>query len=263
MVAVDGLVISGGAARGAAFLGALHRLQKEHVLDGVRVVAGTSVGALAAALVCRNADMHAAMLTIAANPFELELDLVTVEPPFGVDSGLNLLRFIRSLIGTETFASLQARTGRDLVVCATSLHTKAPRYFCARDDPDMEVARAVHLSCSLPLLFAYGEWEGEVFVDGGLSDNFPVTAATSAGCERVLGLRLRQRGDEELPADLIEYIMTLMSCVAWQAKCKDSECWRVVELDVEQQAALDFSMGRGTLQRLFRRGFDAVQGFDA
>lgn len=255
----DAIVISGGAARGAAFLGALHRLQEMDVLTEVKVLVGTSIGALAAALLCQRVDMQIAMAKIAANPFELDLDLVSLEPPFGIDTGLQLLKFIRHLIGCWTFSQMKAATDNKLVVCATSVTDKQPVYFSVDSHPEMEVAKAVRLSCGLPLVFAYDSWGDKVFVDGGLTDNFPVAPARAAGCQRILGLRLKQPDTRQAPEDLVDYVMTLMSCVAWQAECKDDGCWKVIEIDAEQQGVLDFSMTDETLKRLFLVGYKAVR----
>jgi len=254
----DALAISGGAARGAAFLGALQRLKETGQLKGVKTVSGTSIGALAATLVVQDADMIQAMKHIAKKPFELQLDLISIEPPFGVDSGRQLLLFMRSLIGKCTFQQLRAGTGKELVICATSLIQRKPVYFTADTHPNMEVAWAVRLSCSLPLLFGYGKANTEAFVDGGLTDNFPVEPLRKLGCKSILGLRFKMTDPHVLPVELTEYVMALMCCVAWQAQSQDHVCATVIELDVEQQAALDFSMCLEEMEQLFSVGYSSI-----
>ena len=251
----DALVVSGGAARGPAFLGALHKLGELGKLEGLTVVAGTSIGALAAVLVAQKANMLVALQTISHKPFELDFDLISLDPPFGVDSGVLLLKFIRMLIGRETFKQLRARSGIDVIICATSLLQRRPTYFQADTHPDMEVAWAVRLSCTLPLIFAYGTQHEEAFVDGGLTDNFPVKPVVEKGCRRILGLRFKLPDPTSLPTGLTEYVMALMCCVAWQGPCMDNKCKRVLELVVDAEVTLDFSMKPATLWRLFSVGY--------
>lgn len=253
----DAVAISGGAARGAAFLGVLHKLQEGHHLDGVKCVAGTSIGALAAVLLARKSNMVEALATISKKPFDIEADLLTLEPPFGLNSGSDLLLFIQTLVGKHTFRSLHEATGVDVVICATSLLKKRPVYFRSATHPDMDIAWAVRLSCSLPLLFGYGEHDGDAYVDGGLTDNFPVNPLTQSGYTNILGLRFKSPDPFRLPRELTEYIIDLMTCVAWQAKPQDDACKHVIELHVPHQALFDFSMSPAMLQALFNLGYGA------
>ena len=255
----DGLVLSGGAARGAAFLGALDALRAGGQLDGVKTVAGTSIGALAAVLVAQRADMRTVLAKIASRPFQLEVDFVSMEQRFGIDDGQGLLAFLRSLVGRDTFRQLAERSGTRVIVCATSLRTRGPVYFQPASHPEMEVAQAVYLSCALPFVFAYAVHGADgAYVDGGLSDNFPVGAAAAAGCRRILGLRFRQPAPKPVPDTLTDYVLALMACMAWQSPPTDDACARLVELAVEPDAALDFSMTDAALCALFELGRKAV-----
>lgn len=254
--AIDGLVISGGAAKGAAFLGVLHRLSEMHVLGDIRAISGTSIGALAAVLVAKKTAMIDALHMLSRQPFTIQADLMTFEPPFGLDSGHDMLEFIRCMIGQQSFNDLKAQSGVDVVICATSLFNKKPVYFQADTHPNMEVAWAVRLSCTLPLLFAYGQQDDDAFVDGGLTDNFPVSPLVQKGCKRILGLRFKAPDPLKMPSELTEYVMALMTCVAWQAECQDDLCEHVVELAVPQHAAFDFSMCPRTLKGLFELGYN-------
>lgn len=254
----DGLVLSGGAARGAAFLGALHKLRRDGALHNVKAMSGTSIGALAVVLCAQKRDMIAALRQIAARPFQLAFDLISVEAPFGVDSGTDLHNYITGLVGEETMQQLVTRTGINVVICATSLLQRKPVYLTAATHPDMQVAWAVRLSCTLPLIFAYGLHAEEAFVDGGLSDNFPTQPLSDLGCKKVLGIRFKQADPHGLPRTLTEYILTLMSCVAWQAQNDDTFCHTLIELDVPAESAFDFSMPMCSLKVLFKLGFTAV-----
>ena len=251
----DGLVLSGGAARGAAFLGILHRLREDGVLRHVNTVAGTSIGSLVAVLFAQGVDMTQVLHKIADRPFSIDIDFSTLEASFGLDDGSGLLAFVRTLVGRQTFGELQRATGKEIVVCATSLETRQPVYFGPRTTPDMEVAVAVRLSCTLPFLFGFAVHRGEAYVDGGLVDNFPVKAARAAGCRRILGLRFKQPTPKAVPTTLTEYVVALMASMAWQTNLEDQLCRTTIELAVEPDKALDFSMTPETLQALFDLGY--------
>ena len=251
-MAYDGLVLAGGAARGAAFLGALDELRP--CLGEVKVVAGSSIGALAAVLFAQGGNLRDVVEAIAGRPFELQFDLDSMDSTFGLDNGAGLLSFIRSLVGTRTFGELQKATGKEVVICATNCLTSKPEYFGPRSHNAMEVAWAVRLSCTLPFLFGYGINGDIAYVDGGVSDNFPVDAAALYGCQHVLGLRFRQPEPTARPTEIFQFVLILMASMAWQAEPKDHLCARVVELDVDPGSALDFSMAAETLLPLYEAG---------
>lgn len=254
----DALVLSGGAARGAAFLGALQKLREQGALDTVRILAGTSIGSLVAVLVAQGQDMRSVLKTIANQPFNVDFDFETMETCFGLDNGDGLLGFIRDLIGRQTFKELQLLTGKEVVVCVTNLQTRRPVYLSVRTEPDMEVAAAVRMSCTLPFLFGFAVHRGGAYVDGGLVDNFPVRSAVEAGAKSILGLRFMQPRPTSIPSTLTEYVLALMASMSWQTANEDWRCVRTVELRVEPEQALDFSMAADTLQCLFNVGYQSI-----
>lgn len=63
---------------------------------------------------------------------------------------------------------------KDLVVNATRKRDGEMVYFDCRNTPNVEIAKAVHASCSIPGFFKAVEIEGRMYVDGGVLDNVPV-----------------------------------------------------------------------------------------
>ena len=61
-----------------------------------------------------------------------------------------------------------------------------------------------------------------------------------------------------MPDTLTDYVLALMACMAWQSPPTDDACARLVELAVEPDAALDFSMTDAALCALFELGRKAV-----
>lgn len=236
-------------------MGVLHKLSETGQLRHIKCFAGTSIGALAAVLAAQRVDMTRALAAISCKPFDMDADLLSLDPPFGLNSGVELLEFIRSLVGRQTLQQLRDVHGTNTVICATSLKNKRPVYFSAASHPDMEAAWAVRLSCTLPLLFACGVHGGDAFVDGGLTDNFPVRPLLDLGYESILGLRFTSPDPHGLPQEVTEYVLALMACVAWQTRSQDGHCKHVIELDVPQQAAFDFSMSPSALSALFAIGY--------
>lgn len=174
------LVLSGGGTKGIAFLGALSYLQQQARLQDVNTLVGCSIGSVVAALVALDKDLSlhgSTMACLSTYQFELDVDFETMLERFALDPGANLQAFIDAMLGERlTFAQLQQRTGKSLVVSATCVTTRAPVHFDVHTHPDMLVNLALRMSCSIPLLFAPVVYQGRMYVDGALCSRLPMHA---------------------------------------------------------------------------------------
>lgn len=191
---IDG-VFSGGGMKAIAFLGALQKIE-ENGFQFQRL-AGTSAGALIAALVASGYRSNEIIDMLHTTEFEKFLDVRKPMIPFpfikwlriywkmGIYKGDAIEKWIRRKLkekGVETFADLPHGTLR---VVASDL--SKGRILVLPDDlrkygvlPEkFSVARAVRMSSSLPFFyepnFLYNKTGGKsVIVDGGVLSNFPL-----------------------------------------------------------------------------------------
>lgn len=203
------LVLSGGGVFGAALLGALHSLPS---LDHFKVFAGTSVGALIGAL-----------LAIGYTPLEL-LRLVVLEPcliaeqldleRFGVASQDNIRAFMERLFAEKTdartFQDIYKTLGKELIVVGTNLSRQKAVYFQKKDFPGMNVIDALMISCCVPMMFPYIVFEDEVYVDGFVTDNFPVQYVSKRS-EDLLGINLCKKGKHTDFQSVNSYVSSLFN----------------------------------------------------
>lgn len=187
------LIFEGGGVKGIAYVGALEELAKRGIADQIVRVGGTSAGAINAVLVGLNYSLDETRSLLWALNFNRFLDdswgvvrdserLVTT---FGWYKGDFFRDWIGSIIKAKTgnsestFADIEAlraqRRFRSLFFMATNLSTHFSEVFSAEHTPRMCVADAVRLSMSIPLFFAAKRSpRGDVYVDGGVLDNYPV-----------------------------------------------------------------------------------------
>lgn len=188
------LVFEGGGVKGIAYAGAIRVLERKDILQEIRRVAGTSAGAVTAALLsagATSADVEAIVGNTSFRKF--------------MDDSFGLVRDIDRLINSygwykgDAFANwmkkqLQALTGdadlsfaglarlvvndpnryRQLYVVGTNLSTQMEHVFSAEQTPDVPIWHAVRISMSIPLFFAAIRDRGDVFVDGGVTWNYPI-----------------------------------------------------------------------------------------
>ncbi len=210
-----GLVLSGGGARGAFEIGVWKALREYGVESSIRMVSGTSVGALNAALFVQG-DLQAA-----------ERLWTNITPEMVTGFGREQIQSILGFLSRNLHVALPAaflnwldsfragifrqealerlirdhldfsaiRRGIPCHVTATQLSGLRSTHFRLNDfDPEIMV-RILLASAAVPLLWKSVEIDGSIYVDGGFSrqlltpgaiedtSNTPVLPAVFEGCD--------------------------------------------------------------------------------
>ncbi|WP_276372067.1 patatin-like phospholipase family protein [Chryseolinea sp. H1M3-3] len=168
-----GLALSGGGARGISHLGVLKALDE----FGVKIdcIAGTSTGALVGALYAYGLSPEKILDAIIGTRF-----FASLRPAWtltGLVSMNGLKDLILKFIPENNFASLKI----PVTVVATNLNQGKAEYFTTGD-----LIPAVLASSCVPVLFNPIQFNGGVYVDGGIVDNLP-TQCLRNQCELLIG----------------------------------------------------------------------------
>jgi len=187
------LVFEGGGVKGIAYVGALQVLEEKGILPNIVRVGGTSAGAINAVLV--GLDYTPAETQQILNKMNFEKfmdddfgvvrDIDRLLSEFGWYKGDYFRKWIGELIGKKigkpdaTFAQVQQQKAdkgfRDMYFMGTNISTHFAEVFSHEHTPRMCVADAVRISMSIPFFFASRRSpRGDVYVDGGVLDNYPV-----------------------------------------------------------------------------------------
>lgn len=195
-----GLALSGGAARGMAHVGVLQVLEGEGV--PVDCIAGTSAGALVGAACA--AGMNSEQLYEMAMTFRWRQIARPVWPRHGLVSFARLESLIINLIGDVTFADLAL----PFAAVTTDLETGQPLIL-----REGRVAPAVRASCSVPGFVTPVELNDRQLIDGGVSNNLPISVARDLGADVVIAVDLmlplgrRPQGILEISVESLRYLI--------------------------------------------------------
>lgn len=253
---IETLVLSGGGMKGVVTLGAVAGLRRSGALKHVRRVVGTSAGALVATAFALDRASMRLVDDLGALRYEPDMDLGRLLVSFGLDSGRHLDAWISTLLGgqTLTFADVRERTGVDLVVCVTNLTRRRPEYFGPDTSPDMDVALALRMSCAIPLYFAAVPHASELFVDGGVADNFPVEwACEQFGQATVAGICFKSRGGDPGRA-MQDYVAALLESTRRRRDAAATPA-SVLQLDAGGASTFDFATPPRRLRKLYYSGY--------
>jgi NTE family protein len=187
------LVFEGGGVKGIAYVGAMEVLESKGILRDIRRTGGTSAGAIFALLFglnFSNGETQEILSSLDFNNFldhswGLVRDGERLVREFGWYKGDFFRSWAAELIGRKTgnpestFKDVddqkEEKGFREIYIVGTNLSTRFSEVFSAEHTPRIPLADAVRISMSIPLFFAARRsFRGDVYVDGGVLDNYPV-----------------------------------------------------------------------------------------
>jgi len=211
---IKNLCFRGAGCKGVAYSGCILELEKAGILKHIEKVAGTSAGAIAACLVALKFTAKEIFdITTACDFASFEdssfiSDLETLDK-YGFYKGQKFLDWIEQIIGTksgkrsETFSDFKDAGYLDLHVFATNLNTNSLEEFSVKTTPNVSVAEAIRCSMSIPGFFEAHKLNNQIYVDGGVLYNYPLTCFDKQGInEETLGLYIGVTTDKGVDSGL-------------------------------------------------------------
>ncbi len=224
-----GLALGGGFARGIAHIGVLKVLEEEEI--PVRIVAGTSVGALIGACYC--SGLSTEEIEKVAHSVRFTTFARWTVSRYGFASNDRMVSFLERTLKVKTFEELRIPLG----VTATDFNSGEGVVFHSGSIID-----PVRASCAYPGMFLPVEIRGRYLVDGMLSHPVPTAPLHEMGADRVIAVHLKgQWSKNGAPRHLFDVIGQSFAI----AQDQMSHLWRgaadvIVEPDVAGFAYDDF-----------------------
>lgn len=176
------ICLSGGGVTGLAHVGVLQYLEENDALRTVNTYVGTSIGAVVATLHVIGCTSNEILKTLTQIDAKTALNFASCArffDCFGVDSGEYFMAHLidqfmkKAVLPTVTFKDILTLFGKRLIMTGTNLETHLPVYFGPETHSDMRILDAVRISVSVPFILSPVRYKGDLYVDGGLTDNFP------------------------------------------------------------------------------------------
>jgi NTE family protein len=177
-VPIIGVALGGGFARGIAHIGVLKVLEQEGI--PVRMVTGTSVGALIGACYC--SGLSIAELEAVAHSVRFTTFARWTLSRYGFASNDRMVSFLTRTLKVQIFEEMRIPLG----VTATDFNTGEGVVFHSGSIVD-----PVRASCAYPGMFLPVEIRGRYLVDGVFSNRVPTRPLHEMGADRVLAVHLK------------------------------------------------------------------------
>jgi NTE family protein len=269
------LVLSGGGVKGIAYCGVIKKLEElQGSMIDIKKVCCVSVGSifgLAYVLGYRHDEIKDELLNKNFAQFK-DIKLANFFTMYGLDSGNNIMSWVETLMlkkgcsNAATFNDLYARTNIHMQVLATNLNKQTFAVFDHIQTPDVKLTTAIRLSISIPFVFAAQRYLGDVHVDGGVLDNYPIHLVEE-DLPNVLGIRLvAERIEDNKIEDMNAYVANVMSCLISQRHTSMKEKYKKYTMLVQtgsKNQTVNFALTRQEKLRLIKAGYEAADRYFA
>ncbi len=308
---ITNLVFEGGGMLGVGYVGALEYLYEKGIIKNIKRVAGTSMGAITSCVLSFNVDFEEIKRVTNTINFKKVIFgndnkkktnklkcLWRLLNNYGLLSSKYFYIWIKDLIAEQfdqnlkqppyTFADFKnteihknKKPFLDLYIIGSDITNTTQTIFSYETTPDMEVAEAVRISISIPLLFeaVIIEEEGskKVFSDGGVTKNYPINIFDDIDYDNnltytpnfeTLGLKFKSRTVCYRKTDNILQYLTNLAITAnsvqndiYNTRYFDKK--RTIEIDTKGVSPTNFDIKQNdeTYNFLYKQGYEAAKNY--
>jgi predicted acylesterase/phospholipase RssA len=259
------LLLSGGAMRGIAYVGAFKKLRK---MINPKRVAGVSIGSafgLLWILGYSYSELRESILTKSFKELH-RFKVSNVMTEWGLDNGDGLRLWLTSFLEGKgfsenvTFKDLYNKTEITFGVFATDIVAHDLFLFDHNTTPDTLVLDAIMASMSIPFLFTCKKIRIEnslvPFVDGAVISNLPVAKLMELWDieeDSLLALKLIDNSGVTELTSITEYILGVSRCIS--SHIHKEECKNMIKIDISNMPHLDLKMTKAQKRELIKRGY--------
>lgn len=220
------LVLSGGGVKGIVQLGFLHSLLLKNKLqfDKVENFVGTSVGSIICLLLIiglKPVDILS-KLCFNENATELKSNIFNIIESFGIIDPQNFFKVVEDLVieivgFVPTMSQLYKLYKKHFVLVTHNVSANVLKgekntiYIDYLSFPNLPCIDAIRMSCNIPLVFTKFMVDNNYYIDGAVSDNYPIEYAYKNFNGNILGIHINQIQLDKDEMNIFNYIRNLIS----------------------------------------------------
>jgi NTE family protein len=184
-----GLVLSGGAVRGFAHIGILQALNEHHIFPDI--ISSVSAGSIVSSFY---ADGYSPGEIRSLFRSKRIFEIIHIASP---KQSLFDIRRLKKILDEHLRAKFMQDLQIPLFITATNYNTGKPEYF-----HEGRLSERVIASSSIPVLFKPQKIGESYYVDGGITDNFPI-GPLEGKCDHIIGAHVNPLGPDDEPQGLM------------------------------------------------------------
>lgn len=269
------LIFSGGGVKGYIFLGVFKYLEENDLRKNVNSIAGASIGSLFA--LCFVLDYTFDDLYKIFTKIDLmeNIDAFTGDifskfmTKYGIESGENLIRIAKIFIKYKTdneditLKQLYDFSGVELKISTSCVNDMDCIIFDHKNYPDTKVVDVLRMSVSIPFFFEPVLFNEKYYVDGGLTNNYPIEIYKDE-MKETLGFLIstKNRKFDEKIENLEQYILCILkSTLNYIDYCKLKEYKKNTIVLHDDTSMLNLTLSKEDKDKMVELGYRKTSEF--
>lgn len=275
---INTLVLSGGGAKGIAYAGVLKKIDEIKTVNNqynlifdINEILGVSVGAIIGFLYSigfTGEELINEIYKMKTKQLQ-KFKIVNLLSEWGLDTGESVISWIEELCVKKninkwiTFAELYEITKINLRIGLVNLNRYRFEIFDKNTNPDASVLRILRLAFNLPLIYTKQEFCGDLYLDGGVINNYPIYLYKE-NLDNILGLKLTSTNerDDEISHNIDSfetYIFNTIYCYMIDKERKLTLNKRIIAstifINTDMQNPMDAKLKRSDKNNLIKTGY--------
>tara|TARA_Y100000991_G_C21899264_1_gene317307 strand:- start:193 stop:924 length:732 start_codon:yes stop_codon:yes gene_type:complete len=145
-----------------------------------------------------------------------------------------------------------------LIIVACCLNESKTYYLSYENYPNMEIIEAIKISCCVPIYFQPIKFDNKLWVDGGLTNNFPIDYFKKEEIKYTLGISIN---DAECHNDINElntYFKSLFKCLIHYDTLKKIETYKnnIIKFNCNICGLSNYSIDKQSIESLVECGYN-------
>ena len=232
-----GLCLSGGGVKGAAHIGVLKALEEENIK--IDYISGTSSGSIVATMYAigyKPEEIYNIFIQYckkikyvdAKNIIKLIVGLIFNQKIIieGLSNGKTIEKLIRKMCNEKNITNIKD-IKFPLLIPSVDLYTGKVYIFSSQKNRntysnvieyiyDMDIATAVHASCSYPGIFSPCKYNNTKLIDGGIRENIPWKETKINGADKVISVVFEKNIENKKNNNIIDVISNSIDLLSYE-----------------------------------------------
>lgn len=265
------LVIGGGGVKGYGMLGAIEYLGEQFEFSKIHKYIGTSIGSIIGYLLCLGyKPLEIIHLSIQYKVME-QLSSITCAPEmlftqYGLLEFEPVLEFLELMTLSKfgklfTLGSLFSELSKDFA-CMTYNFTKMRTEMLHHTTtPHLSCLQALQMSSSIPYVFTQCIYNDQVYIDGGIVDNFPIRAAVKLHPRATIYGIITGTNQMNLVREISLFQLLTLTVYENQKRAirKYRKRCRIIDVVIQDATALDFHSSLPQIMDMFSQGYRVAE----
>jgi len=269
------LVLSGGSIKGLVTLGAIQCACDNFLIKNIKTYVGTSSGSIICYLLAIGYTPVEIIVYISTNRVFNKLshfDFVAMMQGRGASSFNSIHEHLEKMTISKigylpTMSDVKKRYDKKLIFVTYNLCEETSEYLSFENYPELPCLTAIRMSSNLPLIFEPFKYGNSFYIDGGISNNFPIDIEKNG--IKTLGICLANNntGTKFNPnINSLEFIYKVLYIPIHNSteiniqKCASENC-KIIKLRYDKLNLFDFNINSKDNIEMFSSGYEQMSTF--